>query len=163
MANYLDANTTRALAKAKVKGFNSDFLGLSVAHIDDLYSPPDPNVPGSQKEPLAIPKCRKLKMVMSFYHCLCRNSKEPINISSTKKSTFHQYCTQIYDPDKPIIPWTVPIATPENENLRSARDLFAARLTDKSRSPREHQRMETPQSRTETDIVRAERRGYDVS
>ena len=113
---YDDNDIVVALKHAGVKGFNGQFLGFSVLDIDDLVVPANATN-GTPEKPLSISDRRLLKALLAFYHYVCRRNGGAVNINMSKKAAFDAFRTQIYDPSANIVPWMIPISTPESENL----------------------------------------------
>ena len=99
-----------ALVAAGVEGFHADFVGLSESDIQSLY------VPGTgtaADKPLPIATRRKLIQVLGFFHDASRSKGKPVQIDKLKKKVFLKYVGSVYDGNKPIRPWGVPVPLKE--------------------------------------------------
>lgn len=110
--NYDNDPIVRAFRAAGIRGFNSDFIGLSMSDIDDLVDP----VTGTRLNVLA--RCRNF-ILMGFFHYLCRRKGDVINISNSNRAMYDKYRLKIYDPNKPIVPWSTSLET-SNDLIMSA-------------------------------------------
>ena len=112
--DYEKLDEARAFEAAGIMGFNSEFIGSSPDDFDDLQVPisADGSIPA---HPLKIAIRRKLKIVLAFYHHCCRKANGPVNISLATKVMYDTFRTSIYDPTKPIIPWTAKLPNEDDD------------------------------------------------